>query len=419
MANLYDFSGVERNMDRFIDLYNMKQQRGMQERQLGLAERQESRIGQSQGLDNQYKQMLINRETEELKMKQDLKNDPATRIVIMSKRLNEAYLAGGKPLAETMLRSFQNNPNYKDDVANYTIDDFQFTQNGGIYAPIITTEGERLEGQYGFIDPTGKMHQIDMNKYRDKDKPLSAKEFEYSKTLSEEELPAYKEFATKPQTTVNVAGKAETKEQEGVGTYRSKLYEVIQEDAKGAQTEIDTYSTLQELMNDTNTGALEGAKTQIASYAQSMGLPVSNRWSVNQTIEAISNKLTIMARKVGEGQILAGQISDSDRKFLKASVPGLDKTPGANKMLIDWNIKLAQRKIEIAEMADEYFDANGTMKGFNEVQRKWVESHPLFGKADEVIELPKEVKTYPQAVEHLISKGMTREQAIQWIKEND
>ena len=388
-GSLYDyynpFAGTQRNLDRFVDLYERKKQRGLQERGMGLeerrlnlGERQENRIAGSQGIDDQYKQMLINRETEELKMRQDLMNDPATRVSIMSKALKEAYTTGGKKIADSVLKSFQANPKYSDDTKGYTIEDFTFTPGGGLYAPARTTEGERLEGIFDLVDSAGKLHQIDMRE-KEGTKPSSVQEYEFSKKLPEGEKAEYEKFATNKGTIISLAGKAETKEQEGIGTYRSKIYEGIQEDAKTARNEIDTYSTLQELMNKTATGALEGAKTQIASYAQSMGVPVNTRWSVNQTIEAISNKLTIMARKVGEGQILAGQISDSDRKFLKASVPGLDKMPNANKMLIDWNIKLAQRKIDIAEIADEYFDANGTMKGFNEVQRKWVENNPLFG----------------------------------------
>ena len=359
-GSLYDYynplAGTQRNLDRFVDLYERKKQRGMQEKELGLRERsvgvqerQESRMAESQGIEDQYRQTLINKETAELQMKQDLMNDPGTRVTIMSKSLKQANKMAGKKGVDNVLKSFQANPKYQEDAAGYTADDIQFTEDGLMVMPVRDkSTGEKIPGYFGFTDEKDQPHIIDTNKFNQ-------------------------------GTTVNVGGKAETKEQEGIGTYRSKIYEGIQDDAKTARSEIDNYSTLQELMNKTNTGALEGAKTQIASYAQSMGVPVNNRWSVNQTIEAISNKLTIMARKVGEGQILAGQISDSDRKFLKASVPGLDKMPNANKMLIDWNIKIAQRKIDNAEMADEYFDANGTMKGFNEVQRKWAENHPLFG----------------------------------------
>ena len=386
-GSLYDYynplAGTQRNLDRFMDLYERKKQRGIQEKELelrersvGVQERQESRLGPSQGIEDQYKQMLINRETEDIQRRQRLEEDPLTAITIISKALKDARSAGGMPLVKQTIETLKQNPKYQKHLQGYDAEDFQFTEAGGMAAPIKDNKGNILEGKYGMVDENGKFHMIDTSKGT---KPSSVQEYEFSKKLPEGEKAEYEKFATNKGTIISLAGKAETKEQEGIGTYRSKIYEGIQEDAKTARNEIDTYSTLQELMNKTATGTLEGAKTQIASYAQSMGVPVNNRWSVNQTIEAISNKLTIMARKVGEGQILAGQISDSDRKFLKASVPGLDKMPNANKMLIDWNIKLAQRKIGIAEMADEYFDANGTMKGFNEVQRKWVENHPLFG----------------------------------------
>ena len=183
-GSLYDYynplAGTQRNLDRFVDLYERKKQRGLQEKGLGLeerrvnlGERQENRMAGSQGIEDQYKQMLISRETEELKMKQDLMNDPATRVSVMSKALKEAYTTGGKKMADSVLKSFQNNPKYQDDTKGYTIDDFQFTKAGGMYAPIITTEGERLEGQYGFIDPQGKMHELDMRQKGTADKSES------------------------------------------------------------------------------------------------------------------------------------------------------------------------------------------------------------------------------------------------------
>lgn len=205
-GSLYDyynpFAGTQRNLDRFTDLYERKKQRGLQEkgmgleeRRLNLGERQENRMAGSQGIEDQYKEMLINRETEELKMKQDLMNDPATRISIMSKALKDAYTTGGKKMADSVLKSFQNNPKYQDDTKGYTIDDFQFTPNGGVAVPIITNEGERLEGQYGFVDPQGKTHTFDMRK-KEGSKPSSVEEYEFSKKLPEEEKAQFEKFAT-------------------------------------------------------------------------------------------------------------------------------------------------------------------------------------------------------------------------------
>ena len=180
-------------------------------------------------------------------------------------------------------------------------------------------------------------------------------------------------------TNVNVnTGLMEKEEQKYIGKALGENYQKIQDEAGIGRNELDMFGTLKELSTQTDTGKLEPFKTQLAGYAQALGMPINSRYNANQMFEAISNRLTVMARKVGEGQILAGQISDSDREFLKRSVPELAKLPEANKMLIDWNMKLAQRKIEIAKLAEEYYDANGTMRGFNDARSAWVKENPLF-----------------------------------------
>ena len=180
-----------------------------------------------------------------------------------------------------------------------------------------------------------------------------------------------------PLVSVNT-GAFETEEQKGMGRVAVGNYENIQKDAASARNELDIYNELESLMSQTDTGALEPFKTSLVSYSQSLGIPTSEKWDANQAIEAISNKLTIMARKAGEGQILAGQISDSDREFLKASVPSLGKMPGSNKLLIEMNKKLAQRKIESAKFAEDYYRKNGTLKGMDSARDEWVNKNPLF-----------------------------------------
>lgn len=180
-----------------------------------------------------------------------------------------------------------------------------------------------------------------------------------------------------PLVSVNT-GAFETEEQKGMGRVAVGNYENTQKDAASARNELDIYNELESLMSQTDTGALEPFKTSLVSYSQSLGIPVSEKWDANQAIEAISNKLTIMARKAGEGQILAGQISDSDREFLKASVPSLGKMPGSNKLLIEMNKKFAQRKIESAKFAEDYYRKNGTLKGLETARDEWVNKNPLF-----------------------------------------
>ena len=227
--------------------------------------------------------------------------------------------------------------------------------------------------------------------------------------------------AGRPLTKINMGGDAEKEEQKVIGKTLGESYQELQKDAMNARNEIDMFGTLKELSTQTETGKLEPFKTQLAGYAQALGAPINNRYNANQMFEAISNKLTVMARKVGEGQILAGQISDSDREFLKRSVPELGKLPGANKMLIDWNMKLADRRINLARLGEEYYNKNGTMKGFSEARTTWVKQNSLFPATDISPEqspqsMPKEAalqglfdlaqKGDPEALEYFRSKGI-------------
>lgn len=222
------------------------------------------------------------------------------------------------------------------------------------------------------------------------------------------------------QTNINVnTGEAEREEQKVIGRTMGESYQELQKDAQNARNEIDMFGTLKELSTQTETGKFEPFKTQLAGYAQALGAPINNKYNANQMFEAISNKLTVMARKVGEGQILAGQISDADREFLKRSVPELSKLPEANKMLIDWNLKLANRRIELAKQGEEYYNKNGTMKGFSEARTAWINQNPIF-KAEQQPStsqtMPKESalqelfdlaqKGDPEALEYFRSKGI-------------
>lgn len=285
-----------------------------------------------------------------------------------------------------------------------------FNQDAMRQAYIENLLQDNLRSQQG-LDLQNRGFEQNLREYEEVDKPYkqaltemygqrynpSPEELEYDTTKKREELRKLRlenrikareaKFGKSPLTTVNV-GAAETEEQKGMGRLRAENYQNIQKDADIARDNIDIFNELESLMSKTTTGAFEPFKTNIASYAQSLGVPVSDKWSANQTIEAISNKLTIMARKVGEGQMLAGQISDADREFLKRSVPELGKLPGANKMLIDWNKKLAQRKIESAQFAEEYYNKNGTMKGFIEARKEWANKNPLFANVSNTHVMP-------------------------------
>lgn len=93
--------------------------------------------------------------------------------------------------------------------------------------------------------------------------------------------------------------------------------------------------------------------------------------------QAISNRLALALRSpTGPDGGLTGNTSDRDLKFLKAGVPGIDKQPGANTLLIDYGIKLAERnQAALAEKA-KYLAHAKTTVGLDEHMQEWVSQQP-------------------------------------------
>ena len=207
---------------------------------------------------------------------------------------------------------------------------------------------------------------------------------EYRQGLAPDQQKIFDNVTSKGGTNVSV-GATEKEESKAIGKGLGEYYNQVQSEAKSALAQIDNNENFKNILAQTETGKLEPIKTKLASYAEAIGVPVDSGWKANQTLEAISNKLTVMARKVGDGQILAGQISDSDREFLKASVPSLDKSKEANLVLIDINTKLAKRQIEVAQLAQQYYEERGTMLGFNKELIIWTNKNPLFPSVDTTV----------------------------------
>lgn len=171
-GNIYEaynpFAGTQRNIDRFADLMQRRKEMGLkerglglEERRMGLAEQQEARLGKSAGIEDAYRQTLIERESEEIRRKQELEQDPSTAVIIMSKALREAREAGGEKLAESVFNSFKQNPKYQRHVSGYDYSDFKYTPQGAIYAKTKDEEGNVLPGQYSLVHGN-EIFQLDL-----------------------------------------------------------------------------------------------------------------------------------------------------------------------------------------------------------------------------------------------------------------
>ena len=95
---------------------------------------------------------------------------------------------------------------------------------------------------------------------------------------------------------------------------------------------------------------------------------------------------------------MTGPMSDRDIQFLEAQVPGLATSEPGNYLLIDVLRRFENRKIELADLIDDYFAEHGSLRGWRRHRSQWLKENPLsFGDLyDNFRDLDSSPPTVPQ-----------------------
>lgn len=163
-----------------------------------------------------------------------------------------------------------------------------------------------------------------------------------------------------PRTQVSVVNKTETAEAMAVGKGFGESFNEFMGDAKKARSELGTITRMSSLLRNTPTGKLTPILTDLAGYAESLGLKVDPKLGEKEVIRSLSSQMALSARSTGEGAGMPGAMSDADRNFLVKMVPGLANSPRANEILLETMRRIAQRRIETARLAARYRQERGT-----------------------------------------------------------
>lgn len=182
-----------------------------------------------------------------------------------------------------------------------------------------------------------------------------------------------------PSASANVTIKQEGEEAKTVGKGFGEAYVDLMKGDMAASGKIAKYDRMQQLLTGINTGKLTPMGTEAAALAKSVGLDLDPNLGTKQAAQAISNQLALELRNPSGGAGMPGALSDKDREFLAKSVPNLDKDPDANRKLIDYNKKLAQREKDVAKLARAYRKKKGSLdEGFYDELAVFSEKNPLF-----------------------------------------
>ena len=107
---------------------------------------------------------------------------------------------------------------------------------------------------------------------------------------------------------------------------------------------------------------------------------------------------------------MPGAVSDRDLIFLKEAQPGLTQTPEANRIMLESFARLEKRKIDIANLAQQYAATHGGQLdvGFSKAVSDYANANPLF---DDMRKGSQASASIPQAaIDALKSNPQLREQ---------
>jgi hypothetical protein len=198
----------------------------------------------------------------------------------------------------------------------------------------------------------------------------------------------FKKMSAPPTPLVTIGGEQqETAFQKRLGQEMGDQYANLLKADMNAPATIGKYERLSGLLSSVNTGKFKGATTDLKAAAKSLGidlnaLGVADDVAPAQAARALANQIALELRNPAGGAGMPGAMSDKDREFLIASIPGLENDPAAIGKMIEYRVKLAKREQEVAKKARAYRKKNGRFdEGFYDELQEWSEKNPLFPAA--------------------------------------
>jgi hypothetical protein len=165
----------------------------------------------------------------------------------------------------------------------------------------------------------------------------------------------------------------------GMGEWAVKTYTGLQDAAASAGDQIANLSRMETLMSDPNfrSGTGTDAIVSMQKLVEALGGNPADVGSI-EAFRAASTQ-AVMASLGGS---LGAGFSNADRDFVMSMTANLDNSVQGNKMILSAQKKIAQRKIELARLADEYIAQNGRLDAnWPMVMRQYADQNPLFGGA--------------------------------------
>lgn len=162
----------------------------------------------------------------------------------------------------------------------------------------------------------------------------------------------------------------------GMGEWAVKTYTGIQDAAAAASDQYANLTRMEALMQDPSfvSGTGTDALVSMRKLVEAMGGNPADVGSI-EAFRAASTQAVLASL----GGSLGAGFSNGDRDFVMSMSANLDNSVQGNRMILAAQKKIAQRKIELARLADAYIAQNGRLDAnWPMVMRQYAEQNPLF-----------------------------------------
>lgn len=181
-------------------------------------------------------------------------------------------------------------------------------------------------------------------------------------------------------TTVNVGAGDKAWDTESAKLF-AKRYDDISSGAVNAQQMMGMYDLAEQALNSgVRTGLGADAEITLRQFGAAMGMNTDpEKLAGGELVRAVQNRMALLMRSPDGGMGMPGALSDRDIRFLKDSQIGIDRSPEGNRAMLQAFRAMEKRKIEMAQLADQYIQENGRLDaGFNRTLREFAEANPIF-----------------------------------------
>lgn len=180
----------------------------------------------------------------------------------------------------------------------------------------------------------------------------------------------------KPQVQIDMGQKFESSAERAAGEGEGKAWQAQLDRGLAAQEKSSSLRGM--LANPAITGPTQDLRAAANSFFSDLGVPIA-KGKIDQ-ISNLSQYKAMQSQMVLSEQLKQkGPQTESDAKRIAETFGNTKNIQEANKLILNYQLALADREALLAEMAEDYRDRTGKIEGWRKEQRDYVRRTPLAG----------------------------------------